>query len=145
MKDFLKLANIWPNYRQNGDCFMCPHSPCTFVLKDADLAREVGKLVYYGQKLLLIVVMLTGRLMWFYYQQIQNCCRPVLTYWPDRLTPSVTDRLLIMYGILLIQLFFLWQLCTVDNGIFCMADLNNFLIVNCLYLQTFILKQCLSG
>ena len=35
----------------------------------------------------------------------------------DRLTPSATDRLLIMYGILL-QHLFLRQLCTVDNGIF---------------------------
>jgi len=25
--------------------------------------------------------MLTGRLMYVYYQQISNCCRPVLTYW----------------------------------------------------------------
>ena len=26
-------------------------------------------------------VMLIGRLMWVYYQQISNCCTPVLTYW----------------------------------------------------------------
>jgi len=32
--------------------------------------------------------------------------------------PSVTDQLLIMYGILLQHLFLLQQLCTVDNGIF---------------------------
>jgi len=37
----------------------------------------------------------------------------------DRLMPSVTDRLLIMYGILLQCFFSLWQqLCTVGNGIF---------------------------
>jgi len=30
------------------------------------------------------------------YQQILNCCRPVLTSLTDRLTPSVTDQLLIM-------------------------------------------------
>jgi len=44
-------------------------------------------------------VVLIGRLMRVYYQQMSNCCRPVLT-------PSVTDRLLIMYGILLRRLFF---------------------------------------
>jgi len=47
-----------------------------------------------------------GRLMWVYYQQISNCCRPVFDLVTDRLTPSVTDRLLIMYGILLPDLFF---------------------------------------
>ena len=43
----------------------------------------------------------------------------------------VTDRLLIMYGILLQRLFlcFSSQLCTVDNGIFNMADVN-FLLQN---------------
>jgi len=24
VKEFLKLVNIWQNYRQNGDCFMRP-------------------------------------------------------------------------------------------------------------------------
>ena len=42
-----------------------------------------------------------------YYQQISNCCRPVLTYWPTNLCHQwVTDRLLIMYGILLRHHFF---------------------------------------
>ena len=48
----------------------------------------------------------TGRLMWVNYQEISNCCRPVLTLLTDRLTPSVTDWLLIMYGILPRQVFF---------------------------------------
>jgi len=44
---------------------------------------------------------------------------------------SVTDRLLIMYGILLQRrCLLLQQLCTVDNGIFYMADVNVFLLVN---------------
>jgi len=39
--------------------------------------------------------------------------------------PSVTNQLLIMYGILLRHLFsLLQQLCTVDNGIFYMAGVN---------------------
>ena len=49
----------------------------------------------------------------------------------DRLMPSVTDRLLIMYGILLQWFFSLWQqLCTVGNGIFYMAGVNIFLLLN---------------
>ena len=55
------------------------------------------------QKLLLSVAVLTGRLKWVNYQEISDCYEPVLTY---RLTPSVTDWLLIMYGILPRQLFF---------------------------------------
>ena len=34
-----KLVNIWRSYRQNGWLFHIPHSPYTFVLKDAELAR----------------------------------------------------------------------------------------------------------
>jgi len=51
----------------------------------------------------------------------------------DRLTPSVTDRLLIMYGILLRQIFFVVAvvyLCTVVHGIFYMTDVNSFLLLN---------------
>jgi len=45
--------------------------------------------------------------------------------------PSVTDRLLIMYDILLQHLFsLLQQLRTVDNGIFYMAGVNIILLVN---------------
>ena len=43
---------------------------------------------------------------------------------------SVTDRLLITYGILLRQFSLLWQLCTVAHGIFYMADINNLLLVS---------------
>jgi len=45
--------------------------------------------------------------------------------------PSVTDRLLIMYCILLQRLFsLLQQLRTVDNGIFYMAGENIILLKN---------------
>ena len=43
----------------------------------------------------------------------------------ERLRLPVTDRLLIMYSFSLLQ-----QLCTVGYGIFYMADVNNFLLVN---------------
>ena len=39
VKEFLKLVNIWQSYRQNGWLCHTSHSPCTFVLKDADFAR----------------------------------------------------------------------------------------------------------
>ena len=42
----------------------------------------------HGQKLLLIVIIIIGRLMWVYYQQMSNCCRPVLTYWQ---TDAISD------------------------------------------------------
>ena len=54
-------------------------------------------------KLLLSVAMI---IMWVNYQEISNCCRPVLTYWLTDWSQSVTDWLLIMYGILPRQLFF---------------------------------------
>jgi len=64
VKEFLRLVNIWRSYGQNRWLCHIPHSPCTFVLKDADIARKVERLVYYiRQKLLLSVAMLTGRLM----------------------------------------------------------------------------------
>jgi len=66
----------------------------------------------------------------------------------DRLTPLVTDRLLIMYGILMQHLSLLQQLCTVDNGIFYVADVNIVLLltqlINTLPDKYFI-KKILSG
>jgi len=38
-KIFLRLVNIWRSHKQNRCLCYIPHSPCTFVLKDADLAR----------------------------------------------------------------------------------------------------------
>jgi len=39
VKELLKSLNIWLRYGQNGCSCHMPHSPYTFVLKDADLAR----------------------------------------------------------------------------------------------------------
>jgi len=41
VKEFLKLTNTPRNYRQNGWSCHMPHSPYTFVLKDAELTRKV--------------------------------------------------------------------------------------------------------
>jgi len=48
----------------------------------------------------------------------------------DRLTPSVTDRQLIMYGILPRQLFFVAAVVYSGSWDFYMADVNNFLLMN---------------
>jgi len=49
----------------------------------------------------------------------------------DRLMPSLTDRLLIMYGILLQHLFLCYSSCVQSiMGFFYMADVNVFLLVN---------------
>jgi len=39
VKEFLKSVNIWRSYKQNGWSRHTPHSPYTFVLKGAELAR----------------------------------------------------------------------------------------------------------
>ena len=64
--------------------------------------------------------------MWIYYYQTA-----VDQFWlTDRLTPSVTDWLLIMYGFLLQQLFFVVAVVYSGSWIFYMADVSNFLLVN---------------
>ena len=72
--------------------------------------------MYYGQKLLLIVVnccYVISILMSAYYQQLSNAVeqfwlRPILT---DRLTPPATGQLLIMYSILLRHIFPCYSSC----------------------------------
>jgi len=81
------------------DCFMRPIRPA--LLSSKMLINWIPSVLRTET---VIVDMLISRLMWVYYQNIPNCCRPDLTYSHDRL-PSVTDQLLIMYGILLRQLF----------------------------------------
>jgi len=84
--------------------------------------------------LLLIVVKLIGGLTWVYYQQISNCCKPVLTYWltdwcHQWLTDCWTCRAFCWDSFSLLR-----QLCTVAHGIFYMADVNIFLLMNYLML-----------
>jgi len=94
-------------------------------------SRQIGWITcVLRQKLLLIVVTLTGRWMWVYYQQISNCCRPVLTYWPTDwryqwLTDYWSCRAFCCDSFSL-----LWRLCTVGHGFFYTADVKNFLLVN---------------
>ena len=39
VKESVRLVNIWRSYGQNRWLCHIPHSPSTFVLKDADLVR----------------------------------------------------------------------------------------------------------
>ena len=64
--------------------------------------------------------------MWVNYQEISNCCRPVLTYWlTDWRRQWLTDcwpcTAFCHDSFSLMQ-----QLCTVGHGIFYMAGENNF-------------------
>jgi len=63
VKEIFKIGELlWRSYRQNGDGFM---RPIRIALLSSKMLISPDKLndVYYGQQLLLIVVMLTGRLM----------------------------------------------------------------------------------
>jgi len=72
-----------------------------------------------------------SRLMWVNYQEVSNCCRPVLTYWltdwrRQRLTDCWSCTAFCRDSFSLSR-----QLCTVGYGIFFyMANVNNFLLVN---------------
>ena len=83
------------------DCYMCPIRLALLSSKMQISPDKLHSLCIVDRNLL-IVVMLIGGLMWIYYYQTA-----VDQFWlTDRLTPSVTDWLLIMYGFLLQQLFF---------------------------------------
>ena len=76
------------------------------------------------------VAFLNIRLMWVNNQEISNCCRPVLTYW---LTDWHRQWLTDCWSCTAFcndSFSLLRQLCTVGHGIFYMADVNNFLLVN---------------
>ena len=71
-----------------------------------------------------------GRLTWVYHQQISNCYRPVLTYWPtDWCHQWVTDCWSCMAfccnSFLCCGSCVQWVM-----GFFYMSDVNNFLLVN---------------
>jgi len=100
-------------------------------IRVAPFVLRLVELMYYAQKLLLIVVMLNRQI------NVTLLSRNIKLLWTsfdlltDTLTPSVTDWLLIMYGILPRQLFFVAAVvCTVGHGIFYMANVDNFLLVN---------------
>jgi len=123
---FFKLVNICRNYRQNDDCFLRP----------IRIALLSSKMLISPDKLNICVLQtktVTNRcyvnrqIMWVYYQQASNFCRPLLIYWltdwrHQWLTDYWSCTAFCRHSFSL-----LWQLCTVGHGIFYMADVNNFL------------------
>ena len=132
VKEFLKLVNVWRSYRQNGDCFMRP----------IRIALLSSKMLISPDKLIIVLwtetvtsrCYINRQIMWVYYQQLSksNFCRPVLTYWlTDWRHQWLTDCwVLIIYNILLWQLFFVAAIVYSWSWDFYMADVNKFLIVN---------------
>jgi len=74
--------------------------------------------------------MLIGRSVWVYYQEISNCCRPVLTYWLTDLCYQWQTDWWSCTAFCCNVFSFLQQLCTVDNGIFIWLVWTSFLLVN---------------
>ena len=63
-------------------------------------------------------------------QEISNCCGPVLTYWLTDCRRQWLTDCLSCTAFCRDSFSLLRQLCTVGHGIFYMADVNNFLLVN---------------
>ena len=94
VKEILKLVNIWRSYVQNGDVSCAPFA--LHFCPQRCWSRQISWITC-----VLWTETVTNR--WYVNRQI-NVSLDLLTDW---LTPSVTDdKLLIMYGILLRQLFF---------------------------------------
>jgi len=125
-----------------AECLIMSYTPFTlYFCPQRCRSHYISKiLVYYGQKLLLIVVMLTGRWLSLLSAKYQTA---VNQFWlTDRQTDTVTDwptadhvRHFAATSFSLLQ-----QLCTVSHGIFLCEHL--FVSEFC---QTDILKQFLCG
>ena len=80
VKEVIKSANIGKITGRMADCVICPFALTLCPRRCRH--RQISKITsVWRTEMLLIVVMLIGRLMWFYYQLISNCCRSVLTHW----------------------------------------------------------------
>jgi len=102
VKEFLKLENIWWSYRQNGWLFHAPHSPCAFVLK-----RCWSRQIKWITCVLRTETVTTHCYVNRHINIINKYQTAIDQFWlTDRLMPSMTDRLLIVYDILLRKLFF---------------------------------------
>ena len=80
VKEFIKSANIGKITGRMVDCVICPFALtlCPRRCRHRQISKTTS---VWRTEMLLIVVMLIGRLMWYYYQLISNCCRSVLTHW----------------------------------------------------------------
>ena len=130
VKEFLRLGNIRRSYRQNG--WLCHTPPFTFhFCPQRCRSRQISWITC-------VLRTETGINHCYVNKQINvsqlsrniNCCRPVLTYWMrdwgcQWLTDCWSCTAFCRDSFSLLE-----QLCTVGHGIFYMADVNNFLLVN---------------
>ena len=65
-----------------------------------------------------------------YFQEISNCCRPVLTYWVTDWRHQWLPDCWSCTAFCCDSFSLLRQFCTVGHEIFYTADVNNFLLVN---------------
>ena len=84
MEEFLQLVNTWHNYKQKiGWLFYTPFRLGLFPQRcwTCQVNKITSAWCHDRQKLLLIAIVLTGRFIWLYYQQISKFCIPVLSQW----------------------------------------------------------------
>jgi len=129
VKEFLRLANIWRSYGQNRWLSYTPFA--LHFCPQRCRSRQISWITCVLQTETVIKrCYVNSRLMWVNYQEISNSCRLVLTYWlTDWRRQWLTDCWLCT-AFCRDSFSLLQQLCTVGYGIFYMADVNNFLLVN---------------
>jgi len=122
VKEFFKPVNMWQSSRQTG--WLC-HIPFAIYFwpwrcRTCQISKIWCVIVYYEQKVLLIVVMLIHRLIRVFLSKISNCCRPVSIYWQ---TDAISDWLTADHvrHFAATSFSLLQQLCTVGHGTFYMA------------------------
>ena len=80
--------------------------------------RRISKISCVLRTETVFVVMLIGRLIWIYYQQISNCWGPIFTYWLTHLCHQWLADCWSCKHFAVTSFCLLHQLCTIDNGIF---------------------------
>jgi len=97
--------------------------------------------------------MLIGRLMWVYYQQISNCCRPVLTYWLTHWRRQWLTDCWSCTAFCCDSFSLFRQLCTVGHGIFLhgrckqlfVSELNNaYFSTHLFYNSVWVTNSCIT-
>ena len=105
------------------DCVIYPIRLLLLSSKMQISPHKLNNLCITDKKLLLSVAVLTGRLKWVNYQEISNCCRPVLTYWLTDWRRHV--RQFAATAFLCCGSCVQWVM-----KFFYMADVNSFLLMN---------------
>ena len=136
VKEFFRLVNIWRSYGQNRWMCHIPHSPCTFVIKDAISPDKltVIKHCYVNRQLIIKKYQTAVDQFW-------------LTHWQ---TDAVSDWMTADHIRHFAATAFLCCGSCVQwvMGFFYMADKKQLFVSelnNAYFSRHFILKQCLSG